>query len=91
MLLYKIYKHTFGADPKRLAGDDEVPEAEKYAEYAKYVHEKIEEIKKVPFQEMRIQARDGVSLYGRYYHRKDGATIILMFHGYRSSGIRDAM
>ena len=91
MLLYKIYKHAFAADTKRLAADDEVPEAEKYVEYAKYVHERIEEIKKVPFQEMRIQARDGVSLYGRYYHRKDGSPVIIMFHGYRSSGLRDAM
>ncbi len=91
MLLYMIYRHAFGVDSKRLAADDEVPEAEKYAEYAKYVHNRIEEIKKVPFQEMRIKARDGVSLYGRYYHRKDGAPVILMFHGYRSSGLRDAM
>ena len=91
MLLYMIYRHAFGVDSKRLAADDEVPEAEKYAEYAKYVHERIEELRKKPFQEMRIKARDGVSLYGKYYHRKDGAPIILMFHGYRSSGLRDAM
>ncbi len=91
MLLYMIYRHAFGVNSKRLAADDEVPEAEKYAEYAQYVHERIEEIKKTPFQEMRIKARDGVSLYGRYYHRKDGAPVILMFHGYRSSALRDAM
>ena len=91
MLLYGIYKHAFASDPKRNAADDEVPEADKYVEYAKYVHERIEEIRKVPFEEMRIRARDGVSLYGRYYHRKDGAPIILMFHGYRSSCLRDAM
>lgn len=91
MLLYMIYRHAFGANPKRLAADDEVPEAEKYVEYTKYVHNTIKEIKKVPFQEMRIRARDGVELYGRYYHRKNGAPIILMFHGYRSSCLRDAM
>lgn len=91
MLLYKIYKHAFAPDPKRVAADDEVPEAEKYVDYAKYVHDRIEEIKIVPFEEMRIQSRDGVPLYGRYYHRKDGAPIILMFHGYRSSCLRDAM
>ena len=91
MLLYMIYRHAFGANPKRLAADDEVPEAEKYVEYTKYVNNTIKEIKKVPFQEMRIRARDGVELYGRYYHRKNGAPIILMFHGYRSSCLRDAM
>lgn len=91
MLLYNIYRYTFGANPKRLAADDEVPEAEKYVEYTKYVQKTIKEIQKVPFEEMRIQSRDGVELYGRYYHRKDGAPIILMFHGYRSSCLRDAM
>ena len=64
--LYFIYRHAFGANPRRLAADDEVPEVEKYADYARYVHERIEEIRKEPFQEMRIQARDGVRLYGRY-------------------------
>ena len=89
--LYFIYRHAFGANPRRLAADDEVPEVEKYADYARYVHERIEEIRKEPFQEMRIQARDGVRLYGRYYHRADGAPLVLMFHGYRSSCLRDGM
>lgn len=91
LILYAIYRHAFGVNPKRLAADDEVPEAEKYAEYAKYVHERIEIIRKVPYQEMRIKARDGVNLYGRYYHRADEAPVVLMFHGYRSSCLRDGM
>ena len=89
--LYCIYRYVFGVNPKRLAGDDEVPESDKYAEYTKYVHERIEEIRKVPFQEIRMKARDGVTLYGRYYHRADGAPLVLMFHGYRSSCLRDGM
>lgn len=91
MLLYLIYRHAFGVNPRRLAADDEVPSAEKYAEYAKYVHDRIQVIQGIPFQEMRITARDGVKLYGRYYHRADGAPVVLMFHGYRSSCLRDGM
>lgn len=91
MLLYWIYRYAFGADEKRLAADDEVPNEELYQDYAKEVRTKIQKIKEVPFREIRITARDGVSLYGRYYHRRDGAPLALMFHGYRSSCIRDAM
>ena len=91
MLLYSIYRYAFGKNEKRVAADDEVPNEELYPEYAKDVRVKIQKIKEEPFQELRITARDGVSLYGRYYHRKDGAPLVLMFHGYRSSCVRDAM
>lgn len=37
LILYMTYRYAFGADANRLAADDEVPEAEKYEEYAKYV------------------------------------------------------
>lgn len=89
--LYFIYRHAFGVNPKRLAADDEVPNEEQYREYAKRVREKIKIIQDTPFQPMTIRARDGVKLYGRYYHRTDGAPVVLMFHGYRSSCLRDGM
>ena len=37
------------------------------------------------YDEARIRARDGVELYGRYYHFADGAPIQIMMHGYRGS------
>lgn len=91
MLLYCLYRHAFGVNPKRLAADDEVPNEEQYIEYAKDVRKKIALIQEAPFEERRIVAHDGVELYGRYYHRKDGAPVVLMFHGYRSSCLRDGM
>ena len=91
MLLYCLYRHAFGVNPKRLAADEEVPKGGEDKEYAKNVRKKIKIIQETPFKEMRIKAHDGVELYGRYYHRKDGAPVVLMFHGYRSSCIRDGM
>jgi len=91
LALYFLYRHVFGVNSRRLAADDEVPNEDKHREYAKWVHNRIAEIKTVPFEEMRIRARDGVELYGRYYHRADGAPLVLMFHGYRSSCLRDGM
>lgn len=89
--LYLIYRYAFGVNSRRLAADDEVPHADRYEEYAKYVHDRIQVIQAVPFEKMMITARDGVKLYGRYYHRADEAPVVLMFHGYRSSSLRDGM
>ena len=46
-------------------------------------------MKKIPFEPVTITSRDGLKLYGRYYHVKDGAPVELLFHGYRSCAFRD--
>lgn len=43
----------------------------------------------VPCEEITITSFDGLKLYGRYYHVRDGAPIQLMFHGYQSCAFRD--
>lgn len=42
-----------------------------------------------PFEEVRIRSFDGTCLVGRYYHRRDGAPLYILFHGYRGNGVRD--
>ncbi len=42
-----------------------------------------------PFEEITIQSRDGLTLFGRYYHIRDGAPLGIAFHGYRSSAMTD--
>ncbi len=42
-----------------------------------------------PYEEVYIQSFDGLTLYGRYYHIKDGAPVQIIFHGYRSMVVRD--
>ena len=91
IILYCLYRYTFGVDPKRLAGDDEIPYSKRYQKYQESVTRNINEFKQAPFEEVQIYTRDKISLFGRYYHMEDGAPIILMFHGYRSSALRDAM
>ena len=45
---------------------------------------------KVEFEPVQIKSFDGLTLFGRYYHTKDGAPVKIIFHGYRSFAIRDA-
>lgn len=47
------------------------------------------ELEGIPFEPVIITARDGIRLYGRYYHIRDGAPLHIQFHGYRGSGMRD--
>lgn len=91
MLLYFVYKYAFGADPKRLADDTEIPNEEKYRDHVEGVRRNIQAIKDSVFEKWTITAHDGTKLVGKYYHQADGAPVVLMFHGYRSSAIRDGM
>lgn len=44
----------------------------------------------IPFEAVQIQSDDGLRLHGRYYHVRDGAPLMIIFHGYRSSALRDS-
>ncbi len=42
-----------------------------------------------PFEWVKITSFDGLTLWGRYYHFRDGAPVNILFHGYRSMSLRD--
>lgn len=46
-------------------------------------------MERYPYEDVAITAHDGVSLRGRYYHYADGAPLLILCHGYRSSALRD--
>lgn len=46
-------------------------------------------LKARPCELVSIQSHDGLTLWGRYYHVKDGAPLDIGFHGYRSSAFTD--
>ena len=41
------------------------------------------------YEQIYISAHDGTRLAARYYHVRDGAPLLIQFHGYRGSGTRD--
>ncbi|MBO5312555.1 MAG: alpha/beta hydrolase [Clostridia bacterium] len=49
----------------------------------------INEVKSIPFEEVYIKSYDGLRLYGRYYHIRDGAPVQIQLHGYKGSAVRD--
>ena len=49
----------------------------------------MEELEARPFEPVEITAKDGTSLFGRYYHVADGAPVQIQFHGYKGKATRD--
>ena len=90
-ILFFVYRYAFGMDAKRLAADDEIPNVEIYRRFEKQVKDNIKEIQDTSFEKIIFTTKDKVRLFGRYYHRQNGAPLVLMFHGYRSSALRDGM
>jgi len=49
----------------------------------------IEELSKLPYEEVFIKSQDGKTLFARYYHKSESAPLIIQLHGYRSMALRD--
>ncbi len=54
-----------------------------------HIYTSTRRMEEVPFEPVTIQSFDGLALFGRYYHMKDGAPVKIIFHGYRSMALRD--
>ena len=49
----------------------------------------IKKLNDLPYESVTITSQDGKTLFGRYYHTRDGAPVQIQFHGYRGSAQRD--
>ena len=87
--IYLIYDVAFSTNKKYMFDEYSLPKGEQYDPYHDLIMTCVDEVKKVPFEAIEITSFDGVNLFGRYYHQKDGAPVILFLHGYRCSGVRD--
>ena len=53
------------------------------------IREMYYQLKELPCEFVTVQSRDGLTLFGRYYHTRDGAPLDIGFHGYHSSCLTD--
>lgn len=67
--------------------DDSIrlPKGEIYEEFRDKITEFVKEVRAMPHEDVSITSYDGLKLVGKYYEYEPGATIELMFHGYRGS------
>ena len=85
---YYTYRIAFYS-PKK--GRDKISTfaSHKYDPYRKEINRLFCQLSDRPYEEVSIVSFDGLSLFGRYYHVKDGAPLDIGFHGYRSSALTD--
>ena len=63
---------------------------EQFLSVQEHIYASTRRMDAVPFEHVQIESFDGLTLFGRYYHLKDGAPIKIIFHGYRSMALRDS-
>ena len=85
--IYAVYKMAFGRSKENEELD--MLQGKQYAPYEEAVRAGMEKAGKISFQRIFIGAKDGITLSGKYYHFKDGAPLILFFHGYHGTTLRD--
>lgn len=83
------YKMAFYSPKKRISNVYDIPENEQPEEANAFIKSMIEDMLSRKCEQITISSHDGLKLYGRYYHFKDNAPILLQFHGYRGSAERD--
>lgn len=87
--LYVVYDVIFSANKRYMGDDSSLPHGEQFDPYHETITTCVKEVLEIPFEKVEVQSFDGLVLSGKYYHLKDGAPLIIFFHGYRCSSIRD--
>ncbi len=66
-----------------------IPGGPQYQRNAERMLALVREFDAIPYEPVEIRSFDGLRLFGRYYHVKDGAPLQIQFHGYRGTALRD--
>lgn len=85
---YYAYRIAFYSSPK---GRDKIPSTSSsvYDPYRARMKEVWDQLNGRAFETVSTRSKDGLTLYGRYYHVADGAPLAICFHGYRSHPLTD--
>lgn len=89
LFLLALYDVIFSSNQRYMGDDSSLPHGELYDPYHDTITKCVREVLEVPYEEVKVQSHDGYVLSGKYYHLKDDAPMIMFFHGYRCSAIRD--
>ena len=89
ILSWMCYRKCFYS-PKRGRCDPYDPmKGEQYEPVAETLYHIISIMERYPWEDVAIEAVDGIPLRGRYYHFCEDAPLLILCHGYRSNALRD--
>ena len=89
ILTYLVFRRAFYAANKVPASPYTPMRGSQYNAVRSQMHANTELMDAEGFENIYIKSFDGTRLFGRYYHHKDGAPVLIFFHGYRSMALRD--
>lgn len=93
LAVYVIYCICFGQYREKYSEDDieqQMPKGPAYDVFKDVIERGIRNVvEDKEYEPVEITSVDGLKLHGRYYHRKDGAPLVIFFHGYRANIYRD--
>ncbi len=88
-LLSVLYRRSIYNSDEQKNCPVQLPPGKDYNPYHPQMLALVDEMFEQPFEWIKIRSWDGLDLYGRYLHVKDGAPVAIQVHGYRSWGMRD--
>ncbi len=90
LISYICYRMAFYVTKKQKAPEEyPIPVGQIYEPYREKMIAWIRETRAMPHKDLEITSFDGLTLRGKYYEYAPGATVELMFHGYRGNAERD--
>lgn len=87
--LYRVCRVSFGAVPRRIPDPEAVPDEPHRQYYRTAMLENIRFVRGLSWEPVSVRSQDGLALSGKYYPNQPGRPVILLFHGFRSSALRD--
>lgn len=88
LVSYVVYRIAFYSPNKSQNDDYHISRGEQMDAQRETIKEMIDTLNNIPYEPVIIPADDGLRLRGRYYHQKDGAPVVIGFHGYRGTPSR---
>lgn len=87
---YICYRIVFVVPPEKKNADaHNFPEELHYGEQAGRIHELIDDVTNLDYEDVFIESMDHLRLHGRLYYVSDDAPTEILFHGYQSIAVRD--
>ncbi len=84
LIAYLTYRIAFFSD-RRKGNDAYIKKImERHSEYKDVFEALLKNLYDSECERVYIKSKDGLRLSARYYHKKDGAPLHILFHGYRS-------
>lgn len=88
-VLYMIYKIAFWSPSPGQNDIHHIIDSDQYTPQKENMIRWIDELNRIPFEQVYITSHDGLQLAARYYHVADGAPLDIAVHGYRGTALRD--